>query len=109
MRECAVGGVYQVTCKRLGVDLAEMAVVEFGHPQIVLGVRNHLIDAVAPAGRQRVGRMEFLPIAARQIEPEDVLGADALGPDFAVDVVAQPDEVELHAIVVPLRGAADNI
>jgi hypothetical protein len=88
----------------LGVDLAEMAVVEFGHPQIVVGVRNHLIDAVRAAGRQRIGRVEFLPIAGREIDPEDVLRADALGPDFAVDIVAQPGEVELYAIVVVLRG-----
>src|ERR1700743_1621672 len=48
--------------------------------------------------------MEFLPLAAVYIETEDVLRADALGPDFAIDVMAQSDEVELHALVVPLRG-----
>src|SRR2546426_3049786 len=31
--------------RRLGVDPADMALGEFGHPQIVLRVRNDLIDA----------------------------------------------------------------
>src|SRR3984885_4714186 len=47
--------------------------------------------------------METLPLAARQIEPVNVLSADVLAPDLAVDVVAQADEVKLHAVVVPVR------
>src|SRR5579863_1455176 len=54
-------------------------------------------------GRQRVGGMEFVPFAGREVETENVLRADALGPDLAVDVVAQTDEVELYAVVVPFR------
>ncbi len=69
-RARACGGRRRVPrhLQRLGVDLAEMAFVEFGHPQIVLGIRHDLIDAVVVARRQRVGRMEFLPFAGRQIE-----------------------------------------
>jgi len=37
--------------------------------------------------------MEFFPSVAGNIEPENVLGTDALGPHLAVDVVAQSDKV----------------
>src|SRR4029077_6832331 len=47
--------------------------------------------------------MEFLPLPAGEIDPEDVLGTDALGPDLAVDLVVQAHEVQLHPDVVPLR------
>ena len=53
--------------------------------------------------RQMVGRVEPLPFLARQIEPEDVLRADALGPHLAVDVVAQSREIQLHAVVIIFR------
>ena len=85
---------------RFRIDLAEMALSEFGHPEVVLGIRHHLIDRVTPGARQSVGWMEFLPLIARQIEPEDVLRADALGPHLAVDLVVQPGEIQLHAVVV---------
>ena len=52
--------------------------------------------------RQEVGRVEALPFVGRQVEPEDVLGAHGLGPDLAVDVVAQPREVQLHGVVVAI-------
>src|ERR1700738_3695874 len=81
----------------LRVDLADMALGELGHPEIVLGVGDDLVDPVGSA-RNLVGRMELLPLVAGEIEPEDVLGSDALGPYLAVDVVAQPDEVWLHAL-----------
>ena len=89
--------------RRLGIDLAEMAFGEFGHPKVVLGVRHHLINAGILDGRQLVGRMEPLPCIGRQIEPEDVLRADALRPDLAVDIVAQSCEIQLHAVIVIFR------
>src|SRR5262249_23514952 len=47
--------------------------------------------------------MKALPFAAREVEPEDVLRAYALGPDLAIDVVAKSREVELHRVVVVFR------
>src|SRR5215472_4595230 len=97
-RACGVGVPRHF--RRLRIDLAEMAFGEFGHPQVVLGVRHDLINAGILDARQLVGRMESLPLVGRQIEPENVLRADALGPHLAVDVVAQSREIQLHAVVV---------
>src|SRR5690242_12497996 len=53
------------------------------------------------AGGQKVGRVEAFPPAGSEVEPEDVDRANALGPYLAVHVMAQANEVELHAVVVP--------
>src|SRR5262249_32029004 len=88
----------------LGIDLADIAFLEFGHPQVVLRIGDDLIDRVAAGAGYRLGRVVPLPFLAREIETEDLLGADALGPDLAVHVVAQTGEVQLHANVVILFG-----
>src|SRR5262249_43360106 len=56
--------------------------------------------ALVPQGLER---LEALPFLGRKIEPEDLLRAAALRPYLAVDVVAQPDEVQLHTNVVIFR------
>ena len=77
----------------LRIDGAEITFLELGHPKIVFGVGYHLIHGVVMARRQLARRMEFLPGIAGEIEPENVLGADTLGPNLAVDVVAHSDEI----------------
>src|SRR6202046_4361525 len=72
-------------------------------PDIDPFTRYQLVDAVAVAWRQKVGRVEALPFAGGEIEPEDVDRANALGPYLAVHVMAQAYEVELDAVVVPFR------
>src|SRR4051812_44727752 len=47
--------------------------------------------------------MVALPFTGLEIRPEDVLRADGLGPDLAVDVMADSREVELHGVVIPFR------
>src|SRR6266478_1977707 len=49
---------------------------------------------------QVIGRVEALPFIGGEVEPEDVLGPDALCPYLAVNVVAQAGEIQLHGIVV---------
>src|SRR5579885_703353 len=83
----------------LGVDLADMATLELGHPQIVLRIGQHLIDRGRPLG-EVVERLEPLPFLGREVEPIYVLRADALRPHFAVDIVAQTDKVQLDAIII---------
>ncbi len=85
-----------------GIDLADMAFGELGHPEIVLRVRDDLVDRV-PLVPQSLERLETLPFLGREIEPEDLLRADALRPYLAIDVMAQADEVQLHANVVIFR------
>src|SRR5262245_40514292 len=87
----------------LGVDLAKVTFCELGHPNVVLRVRDDLVDRM-PFLSQGLDRLESLPFSGREIEPIDVLRADTLGPHFAVDVVAQPDEVQLDAMVVIFGG-----
>src|ERR1700735_4995618 len=72
-------------------------------PDIDPFTRYQLVDAVTMAWRQKVGRVEALPFAGGEIEPEDVDGANALGPTLPIHVMAQADEVELDAVVVPFR------
>src|SRR5262245_31063041 len=79
-----------------------MAFGELGHPQIVLRVRDDLVDRV-PFAPQGLERLEALPFPGGKIEPEDLLRADALRPYLAVDVMAQTDEVQLHTNVVIFR------
>jgi hypothetical protein len=54
--------------------------------------------------RQLLERLESLPFPGGEVEPEDLLGADALGPHLAVHVMAQTDKVQLHAIIIVLRS-----
>src|SRR5690242_4328982 len=53
------------------------------------------------AGRQSFSRVEALPFARGEIEPEHVYRTNALSPNLSIHVMAQPDEVELDAVVVP--------
>src|SRR4029077_12958087 len=53
------------------------------------------------AGRQSFSRVEALPFAGGEIEPEHVYRTNALSPNLSIHVMAQADEVELDAVVVP--------
>src|SRR5271168_4085085 len=53
------------------------------------------------AGRQSFSRVEAVPFAGGEIEPEHVNRTNALGPNLPIHVMAQADEVELDAVVVP--------
>ena len=53
------------------------------------------------ARRQKVGRVDVSPFA-RANQPEDVDCANALVETFQIHVMAQADEVELDAVVVPV-------
>ena len=93
----------------LRVDLADVVVLEFHEPQIVLRNRNRCRRSYASAGRlDLLHRIEGLVFPGREIDAVDFLVAGVVGPDLAVDAVGQAQHVELGDIIALVPSASDR-
>ena len=88
----------QLDLAGLGVDAADMLLAEVGEVDVVLGVRDHVVDVVRLALGRVLERLPGLDLAGGEVEPMDAGKAVVLRPDLAVDVRA------LRAHHVDLRG-----
>ena len=103
------GGLDEAVFAGLGVDAADGAVAEVRDVEVVLRVREDLVDRVRPAGERGVRldvgeRLEVLELAGLEVDPVDRGRGDVLDPQLAVHMGGlRRHERLLRAVAVELR------
>ena len=101
-----VGVWNQSTFPVFEVDAADVVGREVGEVQVIVRVGIDPVDRAAAAVGQLIHGLEALVVARLDVEPENVVVAGAVRPDFPVHVVAHAEHVGLGRVIVPLRGQA---
>ena len=92
--EFGVGVSYRSISSGLGVDTADVALAEIGEVDVVLGVRDDVVDIVR--ARHALERFKGLEFPAGDVEPVDAGKTVVLRPDLAVDAGAlRTDHIDL--------------